>query len=282
MSVISSPTTTLVKCGCCAWTPTHTQYGQISIFWLPLNSCTRIAEVFCALLKGTLAVIAAEVASPTPICFIDPANWEKIWIFRNSFSNLCCCLNIFPQYPRWALFIDLFLKCSVFFLNGNHQPSTTIMYPPTPPLLSLLIVFHPLLLSSPKHNANALQECMYSHKVSTFVSQILANKISHLTSSLYFLPEPTCDTVREGTGWSVSAKLKFPLAESNTHTLSITVVFTLLVRCACCLVVFSARWKRDLGANIRDFGKQRGACLRVPMHVSSFMWDHHPWVSFLK
>lgn len=51
---------------------------------------------------------------------------------------------------------------------------------------------------------------------------------------------------------------------------------SLFVRCACCWVFFSARWRRDLGPNIRDSGTQCAVhpCSCMCVHVSVCVYMH--------
>lgn len=120
-----------------------------------------------------------------------------------------------------------------------------------------------------QYNDNALQAPMYSHKVRIFVRETWTNMISHLTGSLHFLPEQTYDTEREHWLKRISY-MKAPTSwKQHTHFCR-----SLFVRCVCCWVFFSARWRRDLGPNIRDSGTQCAVHLCLCMCVRVYTNAH--------
>lgn len=157
-----------------------------------------------------------------------------------------------------------------------HQPSAMTMHSLSPPCSFLFSLS--FIRSCYHHPSPMIMLCSRACIHTKADNEADMNQYD-ITGSLYLLPEPTCDTMTEDTGWNASANLKLPITGSNTHTLSSTVL-SLFMMCVCRFVVFSARWRQDLGPNIRDSGNQWGVLVCVCACMCIFMWDHHPWVSF--
>lgn len=144
------------------------------------------------LLKGTLAVLNEGVASLRAICCIYSLFEKEIWIFCSKIASLTSTttqINL-PQYPRWVLLIDLFLKCSVFVLNG---------------------------ISSAKHNGNALSLC--TPALFLFSLSFIHSRY-HLPSTMIMLPRRACsrtkaDNKADTNGYTITSYWFFLLSTQS-------------------------------------------------------------------
>lgn len=148
-----------------------------------------------------------------------------------------------------------------------HQPSAMTMHSLSPPCSFLFSLS--FIRSCYHHPSPMIMLCSRACIHTKADNEADMNQYD-ITGSLYLLPEPTCDTMTEDTGWNASANLKLPITGSNTHTLSSTVL-SLFMMCVCVVLWFSQPdGGRIWGQTSGTLGIS-GVCLCVCVHACVFL-----------